>query len=183
MVFIYTFADCFKPEYHHNITYIMHNWFECKVKYKVLDEQGREKQITEPYLIDALSFTEAEARIQEELRSFLGEGFLVANMTRAKYADIFFHDEGDRWYKSKITFISIDESKGVEKKSSCFMLTQADSLEKALETLHADLKEMASDFQVVAIQETPIMDIFPFDANAILPDNLKPLPKEDASAE
>ncbi len=153
----------------------MHNWFECKVKYQIIDEHGREKKVSEPYLIDAMSFTEAEARIQEELKSFLGENFLVSNMVRANYADIFYHEDGDRWYKCKISFISIDESKGVEKRSSCFMLVQASSLEKALEHLKDDLKSMATDYQITAIQETQIMDIFAFDANAIIPENLKPL--------
>lgn len=87
----------------------MATYFECKVKYDRTLETGAQKTVTEPYLIDALSFTEAEARITEEMRPYTTGEFAVTAVKRVKYDDIFFHQGGDRWYKVKINMITIDE--------------------------------------------------------------------------
>ena len=84
----------------------MANWFECKVRYDKLQENGAVKKVTEPYLVDALSFTEAEARITEEQTPFISGEFSVSAVKRTKIAEIFFNEGGDRWYLAKVGFIT-----------------------------------------------------------------------------
>ena len=87
----------------------MANWFECKVRYDKLQENGSIKKVSEPYLVDALSFTEAEARIIEEQTPYISGDFSVSAVKRTKIAEIFWNEEGDKWYLVKCAFITIDE--------------------------------------------------------------------------
>ena len=114
---------------------MMHNWFECKVSYEKIMEDGKQKKVTEPYLVDALSFTEAEARIIEELTPFISGEFVIKDIKRAKLSEIFFNENGDRFYKIKVYFITLDEKSGAEKKTATQMLTQASNLKEAIEVL------------------------------------------------
>ena len=109
---------------------MMHNLFECKVSYEKIMEDGKQKKVTEPYLVDALSFTEAEARIIEELTPFISGEFVIKDIKRAKLSEIFFNENGDRFYKIKVYFITIDEKSGAEKKTATQMLTQASNLKE-----------------------------------------------------
>ena len=93
----------------------MHNWFQCKVKYEKNAQDGGIVKTSEAYLVDALSFTEAEERINEEMRPFISGEFLVSDIKREKVNELFANEAGDRWYRSKVNFISLDEEKGVEK--------------------------------------------------------------------
>ena len=124
----------------------MHNWFECKVSYEKMLENGMQKKVTEPYLVDALSFTEAEARIIEEIRPFITGEFTVTDIKRARLSELFFNENGDRFYKIKVYFITLDEKSGAEKKT-------------AAQTL--------ADYTIASVTETQLMDVFPFDANSI----------------
>lgn len=94
----------------------MATWFECKVRYDKMQENGAVKKVNEPYLVDALSFTEAEARIIEEQTPYISGEFSVSAVKRTRIAEIFFNEDGDRWYMVKVAFITIDERSGVEKK-------------------------------------------------------------------
>ena len=89
----------------------MHTWFECKIRYEKVMENGMQKKVTEPYLVDALSFTEAEARIIEEMTPFISGEFTVSDIKRANYSELFPSDEesADRWFKCKLIFITLDE--------------------------------------------------------------------------
>ena len=100
----------------------MHNWFECKVSFEKIMENGAQKKVTEPYLVDALSFTEAEARIIEEIRPFVSGEFTVTDIKRARLSELFFNENGDRFYKIKVYFITLDEKSGAEKKTAAQML-------------------------------------------------------------
>lgn len=106
----------------------MQNWFECKVSYEKMMENGLQKKVTEPYLVDALSFSEAEARIQEEIKPYISGEFTIADIKRAKLSELFFNDDGDRFFKAKVCFITLDEKSGTEKKTAVQMLAQASSL-------------------------------------------------------
>ena len=99
----------------------MHNWFLCGVTYDKTQENGTIKRVTEPYLVDALSFTEAETRIIEEMKPYMSGDFIVANIKRAKLAELFFNDSGDRFFKAKVYFITLDEKSGLEKKKAVTM--------------------------------------------------------------
>ena len=108
-------------------------WFECKVRYDKMMENGTVKKVNEPYLVDALTFTEAEARIIEEITPFISGEFSISAVKKTKVSEIFFDDSADKYYMVKVNFITIDEKSGVEKKSASFILTQANDLEGALE--------------------------------------------------
>jgi hypothetical protein len=139
----------------------MHNWFECKVSYEKILENGMQKKVTEPYLVDALSFTEAEARIIEEMTYITGE-FTISDIKRARYNELFFNDNGDRFYKAKVMFISLDEKSGAEKKTEAQMLAQASSLKEALAVVEKGMAGTLADYNSVSLTETPIMDAFPY---------------------
>ena len=144
---------------------MMHNWFECKVSYEKIMEDGKQKKVTEPYLVDALSFTEAEARIIEELTPFISGEFVIKDIKRAKLSEIFFNENGDRFYKIKVYFITIDEKSGSEKKTSAQMLTQASNLKEAIEVLEKGMKGTLANYEIASVTETALMDIFPYDAS------------------
>ena len=103
----------------------MANWFECKVRYDKMMENGAVKKVNEPYMVDALSFTEAEARITEEQTPFISGEFSVAAVKRTKISEIFRDDSADRWYLVKVAFITIDEKTAVEKKQVSQVLVAA----------------------------------------------------------
>jgi hypothetical protein len=131
-------------------------------------ENGLSKKVTEPYLVDALSFTEAEKRIIEEMKPFLSGDFTIADIKRANYSELFTTDEesADRWYRCKLVFITIDEKSGAEKKTSTNILVQAADLRDAVKKLDEGMKGTMADYEIGAVSETAIMDIFPYKADA-----------------
>lgn len=135
-------------------------WFECKVKYEKTMENGLQKKVNEPYLVDALSFTEAEARIIEEQTPFISGDFSVSAVKRTKISEIFYYEGGDRWYLAKVAFITIDEKSGVEKKSNSFILVQATDFKNAVENFTKGMADTMADYEIVSIAETPLMDVY-----------------------
>ena len=146
---------------------MMHTWFECKVRYEKTMENGMNKKVTEPYLVDALSFTEAEARIIEEVSPYISGEFTIADIKRANYTELFFCEEesADRWFKCKLTFISLDEKSGAEKKTSSNVLVQAADLRDAVKKLDEGMKGSMMDYVISSMAETAIMDVYPFSAD------------------
>lgn len=144
----------------------MHTWFECKIRYEKTMENGLVKKVNEPYLVDALSFTEAEARIIEEITPFVTGEFTVSDIKRANYSELFPSDEeaADKWFKCKLVFIMLDEKSGAEKKSSTQVLVQAADLRDAVKKLDEGMKGTMADYEIAMISETPIMDVYPFHA-------------------
>ena len=144
----------------------MHTWFECKIRYEKLMENGMNKKVTEPYLVDALSFTEAEARIIEEMTPFFTGEFTVSDIKRANYSELFPSEEesADRWFKCKLIFITLDEKSGAEKKTSTQVLVQAADLRDAVKKLDEGMKGTMADYQIGMVSETPLMDVYPYSA-------------------
>ena len=143
---------------------MMHTWFECKIQYEKTMENGMNKKVTEPYLVDALSFTEAEARIIEEMTPYISGEFTVSDTKRAKYSELFFAEdnESDRWFKCKLTFITLDEKSGAEKKTSTNVLVQATDLRDAVKKLDEGMKGSMADYIISSVAETNIMDVYPY---------------------
>jgi hypothetical protein len=142
----------------------MLNWFECKIKYEKTADDGKIVRVSEAYLLDALSFTEAEARINEEMKPFISGEFIVSNIRRAKINELFTNENGDKWYRCKVFFISLDEEKGIEKRIATTMMVQANDVKEAWDGLKEGMKGSMADYQVAAITETAIMDVYPFAA-------------------
>ena len=138
----------------------MANWFECKIRYDKLQENGAAKKVNEPYLVDALSFTEAEARITEEQRPFISGEFSVSAVKRTKIAEIFWNEGGDRWFMVKVGFITIDEKTAAEKRSTSLILVQASDFRSAFENFTEGMKGTMADYEIVSISETPLMDVY-----------------------
>lgn len=138
----------------------MANWFECKVRYDKVQENGSVKKVNEPYLVDALSFTEAESRIIEEQTPFISGDFSVAAVKRTRITEIFYDEAGDRWYLAKVAFITIDEKSGVEKRTMTQILVQAADFKTALENLIKGMADTMADYEIVSISETPLMDVY-----------------------
>ncbi len=146
----------------------MHTWFGCKIRFEKTMENGMNKKVTELYLVDALSFTEAEARIIEEMTPFITGEFTVTDISRANYSELFPSQEeaADKWFKCKLVFITLDDKSGAEKKTSTYVLVQGASTEDATKKLHEGMKGTMADYQIASVSETPIMDVFPYTSKA-----------------
>lgn len=129
-------------------------------------DNGLSKKVTESYLVDSLSFTEAEARIIEEMTPFITGEFTVADIKRANYSELFpcAEEAADRWFKFKLLFISIDEKSGAEKKSASYLLVQASDLRDAVRRLDEGMKGSMADYEIAAVSDTAIMDVYPYRA-------------------
>lgn len=138
----------------------MANWFECKARFDKMMENGALKKVTEPYMVDALSFTEAEARIIEELTPFVSGEFSVSAVKKTKISEIFWDDSADKWYLVKVAFITIDEKTAAEKKSISQILVAASDFKGAYDNFMEGMKGTMADFDIVSINETPIMDVY-----------------------
>ncbi len=138
----------------------MANWFECKIRYDKVMENGMVKKVNEPYLIDALSFTEAEARIIKEMTPFISGDFSVSAVKRTKISEIFRDDTADKWYLAKVAFITIDEKTGAEKKSVSQMLIAGSDFRNAFDNFMDGMKGTLGDFELVSLNETPLMDVY-----------------------
>ena len=142
----------------------MHTWFQCKVKYERNVDDGSIAKVSETYLIDALSFTEAEERINEEMKPYISGDFMVTDIKRAKIYELFENESGDRWYRSKVNFVSLDEEKGVEKRITTTMYAQASTLKEAVDVIDKGMKGTLADYEIASVAETDVMDIFKYHA-------------------
>ena len=138
----------------------MTQWIKTSVRFDKIMENGAVKKVTEPYLVDALSFTESEARIIEEVTPFISGDFTVSAVKKSKISEIFRDDMGDKWYLVKVAFITIDERTGAEKRSVSQMLVQANDFANAVENFKDGMKDTLADFEIVSVAETPIIDVF-----------------------
>jgi len=137
-------------------------WYECKVKYRKLDETGAQKITTEPYLVDAISYTEAEKRINEEMAAYVSEEFKITNIKVGNYAEIHPFENADRWFKSRVSLVAFDEESGKERKSNMYLLVQANDVKEAYDNTISVMKNTMGDYTIPAISESPIMDVFPY---------------------
>lgn len=143
----------------------MNYWFECKIGYDKENSEGGVKKANEVYLVDALSFTEAEKRILEEMKPFASLGPIeVINIKRVRYNELFLNqrDEADRYYRAKVNMIVFDEKSGNEKRTALPMLIKAEDLPEAVNELTSKLEEMMGNYEIVSVNETLIMDIFAY---------------------
>lgn len=125
-----------------------------------MQENGTVKKVNEPYLVDALTFTEAEARIIDEMKPFISGEYSISSEKKTKISEIFFNEGGDRYYLVKVNFITLDETSGVEKKSTTQILVQASDFENAVANFNEGMKGTMADFEIASVTETMIMDVF-----------------------
>lgn len=145
----------------------MNNWFTVKVKYTKQLEDGRLKRVSEPYLINSMSFTDAEARAYEEIGDTVRGEFLITNIAKTDYADIFQYDDCDTWFKVKITYVAADADSDKEKKMSNNLLVNASNVKEAYDRTQESMKGMMVSFDIPSIVLSPIVDIFPFNGEEV----------------
>lgn len=140
------------------------NYYEVKVRLEKTMENGMNKKVKEPYLFDAMSFSEAEARAIEELTPFTSGELEVTDIKRAPYAEIFPSDKdaADKWYAVRINFLVLDERTGTEKKTKTEYLVQASDINNARDNFNEAMKQTMMDYEITAIKETPLMDVYPY---------------------
>lgn len=136
-------------------------YFICTVRYDKIMENGLSKTVNEQYLLDAVSFTEAEARTIEELTPFITGDFKIPRLTKPKVSELFLDEASDRFYKVKVAFITIDEKTATEKKTASFIIVQANDFKAAYDKFIDGMKGTMADYEIISISETPILDYFP----------------------
>lgn len=138
------------------------DWFECKARFDKTMETGVQKKATETYLVDALSFTEAERRFIEEMTPRISGEFTVKDIKRASLSEIFESNDAaaDRWFKAKVAYISLDEKTGAEKRSNQQVLIQGTDIREAVKTLDKAMEGTLGEWVLVSIAETQIMDVY-----------------------
>lgn len=139
-------------------------WFECKIRYEKVMEDGLQKKVNENYVVDALSFSEAETRITEEMSAYISGEFEVADIKKAAFKEVFFTDDNiaDKWYKAKLQFITIDEKTDKEKRSTVTYLVQAGSMNGAMKNIDEVMGGTMIDYVVASVAETTIMDVYEY---------------------
>ena len=137
-------------------------WFETKVKYDKMMEDGSQKKVPELYVVDALSFTEAEEYITEEASHYSTGEFDVTDIKKAPYGEIFFSDNpaDDKWYRAKVQFIILDEKTGKEKLSAVNYLVQSNTLQNAVKNIEEVMNTGMQDWKIASITETSILDVY-----------------------
>lgn len=142
----------------------MANWIEVKARYDRMMENGVSKKVTEPYLVDALSCSEAEARVIEELHPYVSGDLNVTSTAKTKVAEVFGQYDGDKYYRVKVNFITLDEKTAAEKRTASYIITQAVDFRNALENFLDGMKGTMADFEIESISETKIVDVYPYKA-------------------
>lgn len=137
-------------------------WFECKVRYEKIQEDGNDKLVNELYVVDALSFTEAEASIIDNMAVYVSNELKIANINPANYNEIFFSDidDDDLWFKARLAFITIDDKKDKEKRTYVNYLIQAKSIERAKRYVDEVMGKTMIDYELKSLSETKIFDVF-----------------------
>lgn len=136
-------------------------WFECKVSYDKTMEEGNIKNVVESYLVDATSFTEAEAMITKEMSSLISGSFDVEAVKKEKVSDLFFSKSGGEvWFKIKIVYISIDEISAKEKRTAAIIYQQSENMFKVADDLKANMAGTMFDWEIKSVVETKILEVF-----------------------
>lgn len=139
-------------------------WFECKVQYDKVTEDGTNKKVTELYVVEAISFTEAESRIVKEMSQYISGEYEVKDIKKAKYKEIWLSDDvsADRYYKAKLQFITLDEKSGKEKRSNFVSLVEASTLNNAIKGIDEVMGKTSIDYTSVEAKETKIIDVIEY---------------------
>ena len=160
---------------------MMQTWFESKVKYMKVSESGKENMVTENFLLDAVSFTDAETRMIKQMQEMVKKGeFSVIDIKKSNIAEVFPFDDGEWWFKVTINLVTIDEEAGREKKLRTYYLIMADDINEVLKRLDESLSYLVIPYVVTAIAVSSIVDVFPYvPADSLIPEGFVPVEKED----
>ncbi len=151
-------------------------WYACKIQYLKQFDGDKMKIVSEEYLIDAVSFTDAEARIYKCMSDSIKD-FNIVSVRKTNIKDVFNYEDSETWYRCKMSYLSIDESAGKEKRVNSYMLLSADNPKQAYERLQESLASMIVPFDITDVNLTTVIDVFPYvsEEEEKLPDNFKPV--------
>lgn len=140
-------------------------WFETAVRFDKMQENGAVRKVTEKYLVDALTFSDSEARTIEKVTPYISGEFSVSATKKTKISEIFYDesDYADKWWLVKVNFITLDEKSGKEKKSMTQILVQAGDFENALSRFQDGMEGTMADYRIASISETAYMDVYPYE--------------------
>ncbi len=157
----------------------MQVWFECKVKYTKITESGKEQTVTESFLLDAVSFTDAETRIIRQMQEMVKGEFSVTDIKKSRIAEVFPYENGEWWFKATINLVTIDEEAGKEKKLRTLYLIMADDIQEALTRLDESLSFMVIPYVVSSLAVSTIVDVFPYEpSESLIPQGYSPVQEE-----
>lgn len=137
------------------------SYIETAARFNKMQENGAVKKVTEKFLVDALNFTEAEARTIKELQPYINEDFEVSATKKTKITEILGDKGADKFYLAKVAFITFDEKSGKEKKTVSHMLVGAQNFTEAYLAFGEAMKGTMADFDLVSLAETPIKEFYP----------------------
>ena len=159
-------------------------WYSCKVKSNKEGDDGILKQVTEAYLVDAVSYTDAESRIYEAMEVNIAGEFTVTNITKTNISEVVNYEDADYWYKSKVTYSTVDGDSEKEVKINSYYLVSAENVKQAYERIEATLNSMLVPFEIPSVALSNIVEIFPYESSEEkIPSNLKPLSEVEDSEE
>lgn len=140
----------------------MQEWFDCKVKYLKIDDDGRERKVSKNFLFDAVTYTDAESRVAESLREMIRGEFVVEKISKSNIIEVFPHETGEWWFKVKISIVTIDENAGREKKINNYFLVAADDIDQALSRIKDGLSYILVPYEILSVTRSNIVDVFPY---------------------
>ncbi len=146
-------------------------WFECKIRYDKMQENGTVKKVTEPYLVDAITFTDAEARIIEKITPYISGEFSIPAIKKTNIAEVFYNEGCDKWWSVKYNMITPDEKSGKERRTPVYVMVQADTQQGATDRFNQGMKGTMADYEIEKVAETKIMDVYPYDYSRKSSDN------------
>lgn len=135
-------------------------WYECKTRYEKLLENGLQKKVTEQFVVDSLTWAEAEAKITEELTSYVSGEFEITDISKARYREVLENDDTSIWFRAKVQFVTIDEKTNQEKKQSFACLVSGKDIDDAKNGIDEVFGKSMADYTVSKIEETAILDVF-----------------------
>ncbi len=160
---------------------MMQTWFECKVKYLKVSESGNEQIVTENFLLDAVSYTDAETRIIRQMQQIVKGGeFSIVDIKKSRIAEVFQYEIGEWWFKATINLVTVDEEAGKEKKVRSYYLVMADDIKEALTRLEESLSYLVIPFVTTSMTLSNIADVFPYEpSESLIPKGFSPLTETD----
>jgi hypothetical protein len=141
----------------------MSKWYECKIRYDRVCDDGVTRKVTEAYLVDATSHAEAEMTFAMEMKAFIsGESEIIA--VKRRIAELFPSKDTDTWWwNAKVSFIIFDEKTGRERRKNVSVMVQGDDMKDALSALHHGMEGTLSDYEVTGLAKSNVLDVIVHD--------------------
>ena len=143
-------------------------WFECRIRYDKTMENGSVRKVTQPFLVDALSFTEAEARITGKIQPFMSGNFSIPAIKKTNIAEIFHDSAGDKWWEVKYNFVTLDERTLRERRTAVHVMVQANDQQGATDRFNEGMKGTLADYEIERVAETKIVDVYPAELSDLM---------------